>query len=302
MLEQSGGTAADRKRPEKGGAVRYWRSRAYEWSFIQRVNKVTVTVHSTWDGVKTYRTNVELDKIKAIMTKAEVDAAREAGRLMVHDSGVGFFLAGETPPPAPRLAPAPDPEAEKVQALRQAIRQGVQVVTAPQLFPTPPGLATMVVEAADVRPGLRILEPSAGTGNLLRALYDALQDNLAGVTAVEINPTLADSLKAGFPHSDVRCADFLGCNGNLGEPFDRVVMNPPFENGSDVAHVLHALHFLRPGGILVALCANGPRQREALQPLASNWVDLGPGAFKQSGTAVNAAMVVICKDPLKKEV
>lgn len=44
---------------------------------------------------------------------------------------------------------------------------------------------------------------------------------------------------------------------------------------------------------LVALCANGPRQRQALQPLAAFWEDLPPGTFKKAETNVNVALVVI---------
>ncbi len=194
--------------------------------------------------------------------------------------------------PARVSAPVADPMAVQVEALRGALRAGVEVVTAPQLFPTPPELAAKMVEAADLRPGLRVLEPSAGTGNLLRALFDALQDDLASITAVEIHPALAGALKAGFPHSEVRCADFLGCNGDLGT-FDRILMNPPFDHGMDIRHIQHALTFLRPGGRLVALCANGPKQRDALIPLAGAWLDLEPGAFRSSGTMASVALVVI---------
>jgi hypothetical protein len=48
---------------------------------------------------------------------------------------------------------------------------------------------------------------------------------------------------------------------------------------------------LKPGGRLVAICANGPRQREQLQPIAAEWYDLAPGTF--AGTGVNAALLVI---------
>jgi len=38
-------------------------------------------------------------------------------------------------------------------------------------------------------------------------------------------------------------------------------MNPPFHNGADIAHIKHALHFLERDSVLVAICANGPRQQ-----------------------------------------
>jgi SAM-dependent methyltransferase len=89
-----------------------------------------------------------------------------------------------------------------------------------------------------------------------------------------------------------RQADFLEVAEGQG-CFDKIVMNPPFKNGDDIKHIKHAIKFLRPGGRLVALCANGPRQREQLMPLADTWEDLPQGTFKDSGTMVNAAMLTI---------
>lgn len=151
---------------------------------------------------------------------------------------------------------------------------------------------------AEMNDRCRILEPSAGTGNIVRAIQTANQTDRAlscELHAVEVNPSLVDALKS-LLGDDVRCADFLQCNGNLGK-FDRILMNPPFENGSDIKHIKHALAFLNPGGRLVAICANGPRQREALLPLVESsggtWEDLPAGSFKEQGTNVNTALIVI---------
>lgn len=74
-------------------------------------------------------------------------------------------------------------------------------------------------------------------------------------------------------------------------------MNPPFQDGVDIEHIRHAVKFLKPGGRLVALCANGPRQRAALKTLAEDsggsWEDLPTGVFKAEGTGVNVALLVI---------
>lgn len=50
------------------------------------------------------------------------------------------------------------------------------------------------------------------------------------------------------------------------------------------------------GGRLVALCSNGSKQRDELTPLCSQWIDLPAGSFKDSGTSVNVAMIVIEKE------
>jgi 16S rRNA G1207 methylase RsmC len=153
------------------------------------------------------------------------------------------------------------------------------------LFPTPPDLATRVVKLADIEPHHRILEPSAGTGNLIRALYQAGANH---ITAVEIDTSMCEYLR-GFVES-VHCADFLAWSTNL--KFDRIVMNPPFKNGSDIKHIKRAIELLAPGGKLVSICANGPRQREQLKPIAKEWIELPRGSFKSEATNVETAVFV----------
>jgi protein-L-isoaspartate O-methyltransferase len=183
--------------------------------------------------------------------------------------------------------PRSEPARTKFDDLADALREGIQVVSAPQLFPTPADLARRVVELADIRPGMTVLEPSAGTG----ALLDALGTH-EGVTAVEINRALAEMLRTRYPRCEVRCADFLALGAELGA-FDRVVMNPPFGRGADIEHIRHAYRMLRPGGRLVAVCANGPRQQEIMGEICSAWIELPAGSFQEQGTNVSAAIVVI---------
>lgn len=68
---------------------------------------------------------------------------------------------------------------------------------------------------------------------------------------------------------------------------------PPFTNGADIKHIEHARDKLRPGGKLVAICANGPRQQERIKPMATEWIELPPGSFAAEGTNVSAAIAVI---------
>jgi hypothetical protein len=147
---------------------------------------------------------------------------------------------------------------------------------------------------ANIKPGARVMEPSAGTGRLLGALGGRMfghNPDRGAAVAVEINQALADRLRSEFPLTRVHCADFL--QWGAGEQFDAIVMNPPFINGADILHIKHAAGMLKPGGRLVALCANGPRQREQLRPLADYWEDLPAGTFSEAGTGVNVALLVI---------
>jgi protein-L-isoaspartate O-methyltransferase len=178
-------------------------------------------------------------------------------------------------------------------ALRAQLGQGVQVVSAPQLFPTPASLADEMVRRADLAPGHRVLEPSAGTGALLRAISAAGVD-VAHVTAVEINQRLAEALPATLAVR-VLAEDFLTVD--VGGPFDRIVMNPPFERAADIRHVRRAFEQLAPGGRLVALVADGPRQRERLRPWVleqgGTWEEQAPDTFAEQGTNVRVAMLVV---------
>lgn len=293
MLAESGGTVADQKVPEKGGACRCWASPRGGWSIIQKVNKVSVTVLDNWgNGGRDFTRTIPFDKLKGVMTAAEVQAAREAGRVVGEDSR-GFILAPEGEPAAKAepVKTEPTGSAPEFEAMRETLRDGVQVVTVPQLFPTPPELAARMVEAADIQSGQCVLEPSAGTGNLVRAVLDRVDTE---VLAYEINSGLCSQLGRTFPSYklQVRCNDFLEVKDFMG-CYPRILMNPPFENGADVKHIQHAVKFLAPGGRLVAICADGPRQKAELEPLASLWEPLPPGTFKESGTMVNAVLLTI---------
>jgi protein-L-isoaspartate O-methyltransferase len=201
----------------------------------------------------------------------------------------------ETLPPEPRTpqaAQATDPADEDFAALKAALKAGVQVAVAPQLFPTPPPLAARMAKLAEIGWHDRVLDPSAGTGNLIHAIVDA--EPTAKIHAVEINQAICDALPSNLlADGEAFCADFLICTvAQLGR-FDKVLTNPPFHNGEDIKHIKHALHFLERDGILVALCANGPRQQAELRPLADTWEELPDGTFADQGTDVRAVLMTV---------
>ena len=123
--------------------------------------------------------------------------------------------------------------------MRATVRAGVQVVSAPQMFPTSSNLAARMVSLAarmvslaGLAIGMRVLEPCAGTGRLLEAL--------PGIV-----------------------------------PFGQV----------------------KPGGRLVALCANGPRQNAILRPMVvargGLWEDLLADIFKEEGAGVRVVLITM---------
>jgi protein-L-isoaspartate O-methyltransferase len=176
--------------------------------------------------------------------------------------------------------------------MEQSLKHGIEAVSSYCLFPTPAHVAEQMVQLAEIESGMPVLEPSAGTGNLVAAVHATVDTE---VLAYEINPDLCNQIRNRIPSNvcAVRCKDFLEVNEGAGY-FARVVMNPPFDHGSDIIHVQHALNFLRPGGRLVAIVANGPKQQKELQPLADQWIELPAGTFQ--GTNVRTAIVVISKE------
>lgn len=163
-------------------------------------------------------------------------------------------------------------------------------------FPTPPDVVAMLLERAQIKPGMTVLEPSAGHG----AIAAACKDAGAFVDCVEVNPSNTDHLS--FQFRSVTICDFLTIMPSERSPYDRVVMNPPFSKQADVRHVMHASQFLNHGGILVAVMSAGVtfRQnklaasfRELVESRGGTIDDLPEGSFRESGTMVNTVIVTI---------
>lgn len=176
--------------------------------------------------------------------------------------------------------------------------------TAYQFFPTPPAVVHALMEAAGPLDGKRILEPSAGRGDLLHQLPAHVD-----VTACEIDmrhhAALRQELKRLARGVLVeRPSDFVFWTPATAGTFDVVLMNPPFSKGRDVRHILHAWSLLNPGGRLVSVASPSIEfsqrvaQVSTLRALISargRIEKLPDGAFRASGTDVRTVMVVLNK-------
>ncbi len=189
-------------------------------------------------------------------------------------------------------------------------------------FDTPDDLADQVVAAAGIPADALILEPSAGTGALIRAVLRHARRNgtsIAGITAFEIDPRRIGMLNAlsaemaqdpAAPRLTVSEGDVLAWiqlgreNGVSLGPYDTIVMNPPFSRGADIAHIMAVWPTLRRGGRLVAICAESAfiQQRHAAQAfrdwLAEHRAEvtcLPPASFRAAGTDVKCRMIVVTK-------
>lgn len=170
----------------------------------------------------------------------------------------------------------------------------------PGFFPTPQVVIAQMLELAEIGRKHSVLEPSCGKGDILDALKARHPE--AAIRAVKQNRTLAEVLSA--KGHDVEFGDFLEHR----ESYDRIVMNPPFENGAEIEHVRHAYSLLRPGGRLVSVMSLGPFSRSDQKSRAfREWLDelpsevaqlpensfAGVEAFRE--TSVRTALVTIDK-------
>ena len=169
-----------------------------------------------------------------------------------------------------------------------------RAVSAFNLFQTPERIAERMVSLLPDTDGYPvILEPSAGLGRLYTAAWNRYNDR-AFYHLVDTSEECCGELKGltESEHTSIHNTDFLSIPVRLFK-YDFILMNPPFKNGRDVKHVKHALRFLKPGGLLVALCYNGVRQNSHLRPIADTWEVLPAGSFKESGTGADVVLLTV---------
>lgn len=140
-----------------------------------------------------------------------------------------------------------------------------------QFYPTPIELATKMVNSiSDWRYIETILEPSAGTGNIVEVLAKKehiLYGNRFDVDLIEVQPELRAILKEKFSNDNYYLLSFEERKRKFhNEPtivgddflkfdtfkhYDLIIMNPPFNNGA--THLLKALEMQKNGGTIVCL-------------------------------------------------
>ncbi|MBP9998664.1 MAG: SAM-dependent DNA methyltransferase [Bacteroidales bacterium] len=168
-----------------------------------------------------------------------------------------------------------------------------------QFFETPDEIADWLVSlAGEIMETDRVLEPSAGRGSLIRAI--GRQCPGKSVDCYELMPENQELL-AQINTANIIGNDFmLECQGE----YDKIIANPPFSGNQDIKHVRRMYELLADGGTLAAITSRhwifGEESvcsefRTWLDSVNGNRYDIEQGAFKNSGTQIGTAAVVVTK-------
>lgn len=169
-------------------------------------------------------------------------------------------------------------------------------------FETPEAVVSLMLDLVPL-PKLPdfVLEPSAGEGAILRVLLQQPFLYRHVFDFCEKNQERHNGILSLLPQAHSVGLDFMGYNPSLTK-YGRIYMNPPFEDGQDMEHVMHAYSMLDEDGILVSVMSEGVFFRTDKKAVAFRaWLDdnntevvkLPDGSFKQSGTGVSTRLVVI---------
>ncbi len=188
--------------------------------------------------------------------------------------------------------------AEKAQELLTAKEQGevLDKKKTYQFFETPSEVAEQMVDIADIKTGMAVLEPSAGHGAILEKLPKDIV-----LHVIEVDEEKCKVLKEKG-YAQTKCGDFLSFAPDFAW-IDRIVMNPPFTKGQDAEHILHAFSLLSDIGRLVSVASasvefNSQKKYKKLRDIIEKHgeiIKLENNSFKESGTNVNTVLVILNK-------
>jgi len=170
-------------------------------------------------------------------------------------------------------------------------------------FETPEDVADRMAKFLGIKSTDHVLEPSAGAGRLVDAAFRhgaSFQNTLAIEAWAENREILKSKCHVATE------TDFLKVDPASSRSVDKIIMNPPFSGGQDIAHCLHAYAMLKPGGRMA--CITGPswqyrtdKKHAAFKAWFESLDDAGceelpAGTFKDSGTNVRSLLLTIVKE------
>lgn len=168
-----------------------------------------------------------------------------------------------------------------------------------QFFATPDDVSDWLVGlAGGISDHDKVLEPSAGTGSLIKAIHRSCPNVV--VDCYELMPENKEILsKLGGIH-------ILGDDFTTGEKikYTKIIANPPFSKNQDIRHVRLMYDLLECGGTLASITSNhwrfavGDEEksfREWLENVKAKVFPIEKESFKESGTNIETNAIVITK-------
>jgi hypothetical protein len=154
-----------------------------------------------------------------------------------------------------------------------------------QYYQTQEAEAKRAVSFCDIDETHECLEPSAGQGGIVKYMPKSTQ-------CVEISKVQSAILKAkGY---NVVCEDFLEWSKTAGH-YDRIVMNPPFNDNQAKEHVIAASGLMKQNGKLVAIIPASFKNKILVDGMKHEWSEVIENAFSVTGTNVSVIMLKLTK-------
>lgn len=168
-----------------------------------------------------------------------------------------------------------------------------------QYYGTPAATGDYMVKLAEIKCGMKFLEPSAGRAALMNAIWRVCPE--AKIDYFEAMPTNLKVLKE-LSNVAFLGEDFLKIKTS--KKYDRIIANPPFSKDQDQAHIRLMYDLLAPKGRLVTVSAthwqfandkHSTAFREWIAKIGAQVIDVPAGTFKESGTMVPTVIIVADK-------
>ena len=268
----------------------------------QSMKKVLDTFDDSWISFRNYSWREKYLKFRSLCRRAGINTSESDYGVSAYSrlQAANIHTRAELRSALREFLPVWKPveqENPAAQLERDLIGQKI-----PGFFPTPVSVSDRMLHRAGIESGQRVLEPSAGKGDILDAISKFCLDQQLDIelSSVEQNRTLCDILEAkGY---EPEWGNFLKHEGT----YDVILMNPPFERSQDAEHIRHAYDLLEEGGMLVSVACEGIFFRKADQEFR-DWLDEvgaeveslpdgafnGPDAFRQTG--VKTRLIYITK-------
>ena len=145
--------------------------------------------------------------------------------------------------------------------------------------PTPTDVIDrMIAEAGLIKVTDKLLEPSAGYGHIADrvALKTPLTPN-----KIDVIEPVEDLRRVLFDKGyNMVGYDILQYNPDF--KYDIILMNPPFDNGSDILHLVHCFNLLKNGGRLISILPENdflPLRQPGYEKWMKDWI--GNGQLKE---------------------